>query len=104
MSKWGRPSNFGGVQYVAKSTPAKTNEQKPDNQAKKYAQNTAKSNFERVNSELSADIDKALHGGCFYLPNFFCKTDDLTYFSQLKADLDKFPEFAMVKWSQHFKV
>jgi hypothetical protein len=106
MSKWGRPSNFAGVQYVSKkdTAVAKSNgEQKPDNQAKKYAQNTARSDFERVNGELQSDINKALDGGCVYLPNFFCKTEDLTLFQQLKAELEQYPEFSMVKWSQHFK-
>ena len=102
---WGRPGN-SNFKYVKKdSTPTTTtnNEVKPGNQAKKYAQNLARSDFERLNGELQADLNKVLSGGCVYLPNFYCKTDDLEIFNQLKAELDKHPEFNMVKWSQHYK-
>ncbi|QKF93559.1 2OG-Fe(II) oxygenase superfamily protein [Fadolivirus algeromassiliense] len=99
---WGGMKNnpyAGQIKYIP-STNLDNNNNKHQNQASRYANTMMKSQFAMVNGNLNADYDKILKGGCTYLPNFFCKTDDLIIFDNLKKEIDL---NGMVNWSKHFK-
>ena len=70
------------------------------NQATKYIGPLMKSEMALVNCSLNEDYEKILKGGCIYLPNYFCKTDDTIIFEKLKKEIDL---NGMVNWSKHFK-
>ena len=63
-----------------------------------------KSQFNRFyDSTLINDYKKILDGNCIYLPNHFCKTDDLTIFNQLQKEIEENKDYDFVDWSKHKK-
>eukprot|EP00854_Cymbomonas_tetramitiformis_P013479 gene13478-15929_t len=62
-----------------------------------------KSEIARTDGQLLDDFEKVLEGGCIYLPNFFCASEDLTHLHELKRDLEADKEQGMVDWSKHLK-
>jgi hypothetical protein len=92
---------FGSKQF--KYVPKAQRSKEDENKASKFATKLVKSDIDRVNSELTVDHAELLKGGCIYLPNFFCKTDDTSIFDKLVLDLENNSEFGMIKWSKHEK-
>lgn len=70
------------------------------NQALKYIGPLMKSEIAMVNTQLNEDYEKILKGGCIYLPNYFCKTNDILIFDKLKKEINL---NGMINWSKHFK-
>jgi len=93
---WGQ-NNFK-LKYT--STPSSN---KSTNRAKHYAKNLFRSQIDMCNGSLIEDYKKVLDGGCYYLPNFFEKTDEREIFNKLKYELANNKECNMVSWSKHFK-
>lgn len=81
------------VTYVANNNSGK-------NQAVKYTSNIIKSENLVMHNTLSTDYQKILNGGCVYLPNFFCKTVDLSIFDKLKFELNT---IEVIDWNHHSK-
>jgi hypothetical protein len=82
----------------------KENREKNINKAPMYAKSMIKSEVDRYsNPDIMTDYEKILSGGCYYLPNFLCKTNDRTVYNKLKEELTLHPDFEMVKWSKHNK-
>mgnify|MGYP001240530347 CR=1 FL=1 len=82
-------------------TPSENkNQQNHQNQAIKYTGSIMKSEFAIMHCSLSDDYEKILKGGCIYLPNYFCATDNTIIFENLKKEIDF---NGMVNWSKHFK-
>ena len=87
-------NNINNINNINKTT------NKTTNKASKYASRIMKSNISMTNGYLYNDYNNILKGGCTYLPNFFCETDNLTIFNNLKKEIDL---NGMVNWSKHFK-
>jgi hypothetical protein len=86
---WGNKKNISYVQ---------PNKNANENKAAKYASSMMKTNV--MNPTLQMDYEKILNGGCTYLPNYFCKTNDMTIFDKLKSELNT---NNITNWSKHFK-
>lgn len=97
---WGKLSPYSGqFKYVE----SEKKQDKPQNQADKYASKILKSERALVDGKLTNDYQLILKNGCNYLPNYFCKTNDLTIFNQLKKELDENKNNGMINWSKHFR-
>jgi hypothetical protein len=59
-------------------------------------------NNEQLTSSLVLDYDKIIKGGCTYVPNFFCKSNDFEIFNKLKIEIQT-SNAELVNWSKHFK-
>jgi len=77
-----------------------SNTKQTQNQAIKYTSNIMKSEFALIHNTLNEDYNKILDGGCIYLPNFFCKTQDLNIFDKIKKELSS---SEIVDWNKHSK-
>ncbi|ARF12464.1 2OG-FeII oxygenase superfamily protein [Klosneuvirus KNV1] len=114
---WGKLSPYGGR---FKYTEPEKKQDKPQNQASKYASQMLKSERAMVDGKLTNDYQLVLKNGCTtslrnqdkccniylgctYLPNFFCQTKDLNIFNQLKKELDEHKDTGMINWSKHFR-
>lgn len=82
--------------YIPKCDRTKSNS---TNMAEKYASRLLKSNISLVSKSLALDYDKILKGGCVYIPNLICDTDDFTLFNKLKSEITE----CSVQWSKHSK-
>src|SRR5579862_8096815 len=91
-------SNNTAIKYVKNKTNG------PKNEAPKFALSLIRSESDRYdNQKLMSDYQNIISGNCIYLPNFFCKTDDLTLFNQLMQELKEEPTVNMINWSHHKK-
>jgi len=80
----------------------KESENKFDNKASLFSNKLIRSDFDKVNGSLNDDVNKILNGGCVYIPNFFCKTDDLQIFDKIKKEIES-DSYKMINWSKHFR-
>ena len=91
MKKWGNNAN---IKYVPKV------ERGPiTNASAKYTTSLFKSERERL--EIIPEVETKLKNGCIYLPNYFCETNDLTLFNQLKTEI--LAKNGLINWSKHYK-
>lgn len=98
---WGKLSPYAGrFKYVE---PEKKQDSNPQNQASKYANQMLKSERALVDGKLTNDYKFVLNNGCTYLPNFFCKSSDLTILNKLKEELNEQKDTGMINWSKHFR-
>lgn len=99
---WGTMKNnpfANKYKYVQDNNPS-TSYPVVANKAGKYAKSALRSEYTMTHGTLNADYEKIMKGGCFYLPNFVCQTDDMTIFDNLKKEINM---TGMVNWSKHFK-
>jgi len=73
------------------------------NQVGKYAAKVMKSEFNRVNAQLSIDIQHAIEGHCIYLPNFMSPKYNYAILKTLAYELEAGLSNGMVSWSRHLK-
>lgn len=78
---------------------------KSENHAGLYSTKLLSSDIDKTNGSLNNDINNALKNGCIYLPNYFCKTNDLTLYENIKNEImaQDSEMKNLVKWSKHFK-
>jgi len=79
----------------------KFEETKKENIAKQFTKKLIRSDIDRINSSLIDDVNKLIQDKCVYIPNFLCKTTDLSYFDKLKSELK---QNDVVNWSKHQKI
>lgn len=70
---------------------------KNQNKAQQYASAVLKN---PITSTIHDDYSLLINNNCTYLRNFFCDTNDLTIFNNLKSTLDM---NNMIQWSKHHK-
>lgn len=78
----------------------KYNNAEKSNSASLYTNKLVKSDFDRTNGGLINDVENTIKGGCTYIPNFFCKTNDFTIFDKIMEELS---ENKIIIWSKHKK-
>lgn len=77
-------------------------ENKLENMALFYTGKLIKSDIDKMNGKLSDDVNQIIKGGCTYLPNFFCQSNDYSIFNKLKKEIES-EQYKMINWSKHFK-
>lgn len=71
------------------------------NKAEIFTSTIMRSEFDKYcNISLIDDYQKLLNDGCIYLPNFFCKKDDMQTVIKLKEEI---ASQAPISWSKHLK-
>jgi hypothetical protein len=71
------------------------------NNAKIYASNMLKSDFNKFgNNKLNNDYQKLLNNGCLYIPNYYCQQNDFTIFNKIKEEIKSQDP---INWSKHMK-
>ena len=83
-------------------TGIKYEDTKNENHAGFYSSTLLQNQMNFVNSQIYQDVKLTLDGGCQYIPNLLCKTNDLTLFNNLEQEL-KEKEKEIVNWSKHHK-
>lgn len=74
------------------------------NKAKNYSNNLIRSNYDRINCNLTDSINRILNNGCIYLPNFVCSLDDFTIFNAIMEEINSNKEnINVVNWSKHHR-
>ena len=69
------------------------------NHISKYTHTLLKNEKARFCLSLQNDIQSLLNGA-WYIPNFICSSDDMTFFETIIKELDG---YEIVNWSKHFK-
>lgn len=60
-----------------------------------------RSHHAMADAQLTEDFEKVLAGHCFYLPNFFAKSDDFSTLLGLVNDLAQNQTEGMINWSKY---
>jgi hypothetical protein len=93
------------IKYVPPTNNKKNNRRNRNkryiNKSNQYARGIYNNKLDRYNTDLNNDY-KLLLNGSSYIPNFICKTNDMTIYNNLKKELEE-NNNNMIQWSKHFK-
>lgn len=93
--------SFGGKGQPLAIKYVPQDKRKGKSQAGRHMTSLFKSDFDRSDfSGICTITEKYLKDGCIYLPNFFCKSNDRTYFNKILKELEG---ENIVDWSKHQK-